>query len=65
MLSRAAAMHRIGYDSKTALDPVRFFQWAGWQYQKRLDMVGKTWADQVNEGTLRLRGTAWVLDAAG
>jgi hypothetical protein len=59
-MTRAAALHRIGYDSKTPLDPARFAAWVGWQYQKRLALDGITWPDRVNARTLELRGVAWV-----
>jgi hypothetical protein len=60
LMSRAAALHRIGYDSKTPLDPARFAAWVGWQYQKRLALDGITWPDRVNAKTLDLRAVAWV-----
>jgi hypothetical protein len=60
LMSRAAALHRIGYDSKTALDPARFAAWVGWQYQKRLALDGITWPDKVNAKTSDLRAVAWV-----
>ncbi len=60
LMARAAALHRIGYDSKTPLDPARFASWVGWQYQKRLILDGLTWPDKVNAKTLDLRGIAWA-----
>lgn len=60
MMARAAALHRLGYDSKTALDPRRFAEWVGWQHEKRLIMGGKTWADQVNVKTAELRAVAYA-----